>query len=167
MKQQQLLAQQQEQLKHQQLLAQQQQQRKQQQMYMQQQQQQQQQQQRAQYGQYGRSSSQGYIQQGAGQYQQHNNGYHQSMGDPRRSHSATSYPPQQAVPHPSGRISQGTRCYRAMYDYESQDVDEVSFKDGDIIINATFIDEGWMTGTVHRTGQAGMLPANYVEPVNL
>ena len=166
LKQQQMLAQQQEHLKQQQILAQQQQQRKQQQMYLQQQQQQQQQQ-RAQYQQYGRSSSQGYIQQSPAQYHQHNNGYQQSMGDPRRSHSATSYPAGQAQPHPSGRVSQGTRCYRAMYDYESQDVDEVSFKDGDIIINATFIDEGWMTGTVHRTGQAGMLPANYVEPVNL
>ena len=38
---------------------------------------------------------------------------------------------------------------------------------GDIVINAAFIDEGWMTGTVHRTGQSGMLPANYVEPVTL
>ena len=62
---------------------------------------------------------------------------------------------------------QKMRCYQAMYDYESQDSDEVSFRDGDIIINAAFIDEGWMTGTVHRTGQSGMLPANYVEPVNL
>ena len=59
------------------------------------------------------------------------------------------------------------RCYQAIYDYEAQDNDEVSFKDGDIIINAVPIDEGWMTGTVHRTGQSGMLPANYVEPVNL
>ena len=59
------------------------------------------------------------------------------------------------------------RCYQAMYDYESQDSDEVSFRDGDIIINAAFIDEGWMTGTVQRSGKFGMLPANYVEPVNL
>ena len=42
-----------------------------------------------------------------------------------------------------------------MYDYEAQDTDEVSFRDGDIIIDAVFIDEGWMTGTVHRTGQTG------------
>ena len=42
-----------------------------------------------------------------------------------------------------------------MYDYESQDTDEVSFRDGDIIVDAVFIDEGWMTGTVHRTGQTG------------
>ncbi len=54
-----------------------------------------------------------------------------------------------------------------MYDYEAQDTDEVSFKDGDLVVNCTFIDEGWMTGTVHRTGKFGMLPANYVEPVNL
>ena len=42
-----------------------------------------------------------------------------------------------------------------MYDYEAQDTDEVSFRDGDIIIDAVFIDEGWMTGTVHRTSQTG------------
>lgn len=51
-----------------------------------------------------------------------------------------------------------------MYDYEAQDRDEVSFMDGDIIVNCTPIDEGWMTGVVQRTGQTGMLPANYVEP---
>ena len=54
-----------------------------------------------------------------------------------------------------------------MYDYEAQDTDEVSFRDGDLLVNCTHIDEGWMTGTVQRTGKFGMLPANYVEPVNL
>lgn len=58
------------------------------------------------------------------------------------------------------------RAFRAMYDYTAADSDEVSFMDGDIIINCTPVDEGWMTGTVQRTGQIGMLPANYVEPVN-
>lgn len=58
------------------------------------------------------------------------------------------------------------RCYRAMYDYEAADTDEVSFKDGDLIINCTAIDEGWMTGTIQRTGVTGMLPANYVERVS-
>jgi len=70
-------------------------------------------------------------------------------------------------PPPQQRNSQGVRCYQAIYDYEAQDTDEVSFKDGDIIVNAVPIDEGWMTGTVHRSGQSGMLPANYVEPINL
>ena len=59
------------------------------------------------------------------------------------------------------------RCYRAIYDYKAQDSDEISFNDGDIIVNCTAVDEGWMTGTVHRTGEYGMLPANYVEPVDL
>lgn len=59
------------------------------------------------------------------------------------------------------------RVYRAMYDYEAQDVDEVSFCDGDLIINCTAIDEGWMTGVVQRTGHHGMLPANYVEPAQI
>lgn len=54
------------------------------------------------------------------------------------------------------------RIYRAMYDYTAQDDDEVSFIDGDLIINASDIDEGWMTGEVQRTGQVGMIPANYV-----
>lgn len=51
-----------------------------------------------------------------------------------------------------------------MYDYEAQDLDEVSFADGDLIINCTAIDDGWMTGVVQRTGESGMLPANYVQP---
>ncbi|KAJ8687190.1 hypothetical protein QAD02_022984, partial [Eretmocerus hayati] len=59
------------------------------------------------------------------------------------------------------------RVYRAMYDYEAQDHDEVSFCDGDLIINCTAIDEGWMTGLVQRTGRHGMLPANYVEPAQI
>ncbi|XP_067107683.1 LIM zinc-binding domain-containing Nebulette-like isoform X1 [Osmerus mordax] len=58
------------------------------------------------------------------------------------------------------------RVYRALYDYAAQDHDEVSFRDGDIIVNAQSIDEGWMYGTVQRTGKSGMLPANYVEGFN-
>ncbi|XP_007887936.1 LIM zinc-binding domain-containing Nebulette isoform X6 [Callorhinchus milii] len=56
------------------------------------------------------------------------------------------------------------RTFRAMYDYTAADDDEVSFKDGDFIVNVQAIDEGWMYGTVQRTGNTGMLPANYVEP---
>ncbi|VVC41755.1 Nebulin repeat,SH3 domain,Zinc finger, LIM-type [Cinara cedri] len=56
------------------------------------------------------------------------------------------------------------RVYRAMYDYEAQDLDEVSFTDGDLIVNCAAIDDGWMTGVVQRTGESGMLPANYVQP---
>ncbi|XP_051261069.1 nebulin isoform X10 [Dicentrarchus labrax] len=57
------------------------------------------------------------------------------------------------------------KTVRAMYDYGAADNDEVSFKDGDVIVNVQSIDEGWMYGTVQRTGKTGMLPANYVEAV--
>ncbi|XP_035749149.1 nebulette isoform X2 [Egretta garzetta] len=62
--------------------------------------------------------------------------------------------------------SAGLRTYRAMYDYSAQDEDEVSFRDGDYIVNVQPIDDGWMYGTVQRTGKTGMLPANYIEFVN-
>ncbi|XP_046701861.1 nebulin isoform X1 [Silurus meridionalis] len=57
------------------------------------------------------------------------------------------------------------KSVRAMYDYTAADNDEVSFKDGDVIVNVQSIDEGWMYGTVQRTGKTGMLPANYVEAI--
>lgn len=55
--------------------------------------------------------------------------------------------------------------YRAVYDYTAADDDEVSFMDGDEIVDVEQIDEGWMYGRVARTGQQGMLPANYVEAI--
>ncbi|KAJ8364498.1 hypothetical protein SKAU_G00133290 [Synaphobranchus kaupii] len=55
--------------------------------------------------------------------------------------------------------------YRAVYDYAAADEDEVSFQDGDVILDVQQIDEGWMYGRVERTGQQGMLPANYVETI--
>lgn len=65
-----------------------------------------------------------------------------------------------AAPPPSS----GKR-YRAVYDYSAADEDEVSFQDGDVIVDVQVIDEGWMYGRVERTGQQGMLPANYVEAI--
>jgi len=54
-----------------------------------------------------------------------------------------------------------------MYDYDAADSDEISFRDGDLMIQCQPIDDGWMTGTCQRSGQRGMLPANYVEIVDL
>lgn len=53
--------------------------------------------------------------------------------------------------------------YVAMYDYDAQDEDEVSFGEGDVITNCQVVDEGWVIGTVKRTGQKGMIPSNYIE----
>ncbi|CAK7305583.1 NEB [Vulpes lagopus] len=80
----------------------------------------------------------------------------------RSSSAATQQTTLSSIPsHPStaGKI------FRAMYDYMAADADEVSFRDGDAIVNVQAIDEGWMYGTVQRTGRTGMLPANYVEAI--
>ncbi|KAM9296419.1 LIM and SH3 domain protein 1 [Gastrophryne carolinensis] len=63
------------------------------------------------------------------------------------------------------RAPAGGKRYRAVYDYTAADDDEVSFQDGDTIVNVQQIDDGWMYGTVERTGDTGMLPANYVESI--
>ncbi|KAI6235160.1 hypothetical protein M3Y95_00021800 [Aphelenchoides besseyi] len=54
---------------------------------------------------------------------------------------------------------------KANYDYTAADSDEISFKENDIIVNCQAVDEGWMTGTLQRTLEHGMLPANYVEKI--
>lgn len=74
-------------------------------------------------------------------------------------------PPQSYQPPPPQPASEGMVC-KALYDYASADADEVSFQEDDLIIQCQPIDEGWMEGTVKRTGDRGMLPSNYVERVN-
>lgn len=79
---------------------------------------------------------------------------------------------QQQPPHEKARAAEAApapptpssvKRYRAIYDYSAADDDEVSFMEGDVIVDVQQIDEGWMYGRVERTGQSGMLPANYVE----
>ncbi|KAF8781848.1 LIM and SH3 domain protein F42H10.3 like protein [Argiope bruennichi] len=88
-------------------------------------------------------------------------GYRTGMPPPQQdvSNMYRAQEPVPSVPKATGHT------FKAMYDYVAQDSDEVSFLDGDLIINCNPIDDGWMTGTVQRTGQTGMLPANYVERV--
>ncbi|XP_004915488.1 nebulette isoform X5 [Xenopus tropicalis] len=95
-----------------------------------------------------------------GAYPQHHPGYGY-MHPSSAASSVRSAQPQHAPP-----LSPSMRTYRAMYDYCAQDEDEVSFREGDYIVNVQPIDEGWMYGTVQRSGKNGMLPANYIELVN-
>lgn len=53
-----------------------------------------------------------------------------------------------------------------MYEYTAGDDDEISFEEGDVIVDATAIDDGWMEGRNNRTGSYGMFPSNYVELVS-
>ncbi|XP_013062494.1 LIM and SH3 domain protein F42H10.3-like isoform X2 [Biomphalaria glabrata] len=72
----------------------------------------------------------------------------------------------QAQPPRAAQAAPKQVIYRALYDYSAADNDEVSFMDGDHIVNVEVVDAGWMIGTVQRTGQHGMLPSNYVERIN-
>ncbi|KHJ80106.1 repeat in HS1/Cortactin [Oesophagostomum dentatum] len=49
----------------------------------------------------------------------------------------------------------------AIYDYQKNDDDEISFEPDDIITNIEQIDAGWWRGVCN--GQYGLFPANYVE----
>ena len=59
-----------------------------------------------------------------------------------------------------------TSCYRAVYDYDANDDDELTFRDGDKFFECEQIDQGWMIGVHEKTGKHGMFPSNYVEPID-
>ncbi|XP_047183983.1 LIM and SH3 domain protein 1 isoform X2 [Scophthalmus maximus] len=97
--------------------------------------------------------------------------YQSSAGPQNYNFEPAPEPAQPAQPAQPARQAAGGpppsagKRYRAVYDYSAADEDEVSFMDGDVIVDVQQIDEGWMYGRVERTGQQGMLPANYVEAI--
>ncbi|NWS77957.1 LASP1 protein, partial [Crotophaga sulcirostris] len=93
-----------------------------------------------------------------------NPGYQQQQQPPPAQSYGYKEPAVPASTQRSAPSGAGKR-FRAVYDYNAADEDEVSFQDGDTIINVQQIDDGWMYGMVERTGDTGMLPANYVEAI--
>merc|ERR1711879_949558 len=54
----------------------------------------------------------------------------------------------------------------AMYRFQGADEDELNFEAGDIITECQAIGDGWVYGVNETTGDAGMLPMNYLESMN-
>uniref|UniRef100_A0A8C3GBL6 Hematopoietic cell-specific Lyn substrate 1 n=1 Tax=Cyclopterus lumpus TaxID=8103 RepID=A0A8C3GBL6_CYCLU len=57
-------------------------------------------------------------------------------------------------------LSSGTQAV-AIYDYEGEAEDEISFSPDDVITHIEMIDEGWWKGQCH--GRIGLFPAAYVQ----
>lgn len=66
-------------------------------------------------------------------------------------------------PPPVTAVQSAGPMFKALYDYDAQDEDEVSFQEGDLISNCQVIDEGWVIGVVQSTNCKGMIPSNYIE----
>ena len=54
----------------------------------------------------------------------------------------------------------------ALYDYNAEEGDELSFAKGDVLRVTEEDEDGeWWTGTNERTGETGTFPANHVERI--
>lgn len=51
----------------------------------------------------------------------------------------------------------------AEYDYEKDEDNEISFSEGDVIVEIEFVDEDWWSGKHSKSGEVGLFPANYVK----
>ena len=58
-----------------------------------------------------------------------------------------------------------TTVYKAIYDYDEREGDEISFRDGDRFLDCQIVDVGWMVGRHEKSGKYGLFPSNYVEPI--
>ncbi|XP_061440638.1 SH3 domain-containing protein 19 isoform X2 [Rhineura floridana] len=53
---------------------------------------------------------------------------------------------------------------KALYDFHAENIDELSFKAGDILTELEPVDEEWMTGVLH--GKSGIFPKNFVQIIH-
>ncbi|KAI9032741.1 hypothetical protein CLU79DRAFT_727703 [Phycomyces nitens] len=79
--------------------------------------------------------------------------------------------PGRLAPQMPRRQSQSTvgskKKRKAIYDFEGDSVDELSFRTGDIITVVEEVDEGWWLGEVENIGpkRRGIFPVNYTEEI--
>ncbi|KAF9426186.1 Epidermal growth factor receptor substrate 15 [Podila epigama] len=57
---------------------------------------------------------------------------------------------------------------KALFDCNGDEESELSFLEGDILLNVKeTAEEGWLHGTLQRTGEEGLFPENYVEVIEI
>ena len=66
-----------------------------------------------------------------------------------------------AVPEPAAAKKGQTAT--AEYDYEKEEENELSFNEGDLIVEIEFVDLDWWSGKHSVTGEVGVFPGNYVK----
>uniref|UniRef100_A0AC34Q1S3 Uncharacterized protein n=1 Tax=Panagrolaimus sp. JU765 TaxID=591449 RepID=A0AC34Q1S3_9BILA len=64
---------------------------------------------------------------------------------------------------PAKIVPKNSETYRALYPYKPEHPDELELQENDIVFVVQKCDDGWMIGTLLRTGQFGTFPGNYVE----
>ncbi|KAI8840462.1 hypothetical protein BJ741DRAFT_530497, partial [Chytriomyces cf. hyalinus JEL632] len=70
-----------------------------------------------------------------------------------------------APPTPAFAAAPVGMSARAMYAYDAQEDNEITFAEGELITTIEKLDEGWWQGT-NGAGRVGLFPAAYVEEVN-
>lgn len=77
---------------------------------------------------------------------------------PKRNTAPVPPPPSRKprAPKPS------TPAALAEYDYEAAEDNELTFNEGDKIVNIQFVDDDWWLGELEKSGEKGLFPSNYV-----
>lgn len=79
---------------------------------------------------------------------------------------ATNFNNQQIIPNPNNNTF-GRRVVPhaiALYDFKSSEINDLSFKKGDVILLKRKIDSNWFVGNMN--GREGTFPLNYVHVIN-
>ncbi|XP_072917792.1 vinexin isoform X2 [Hemitrygon akajei] len=88
----------------------------------------------------------------------------QLPSDPKLQRSTTS-----AQPTGSTMVLQAAgvswSTYRALYNYQPRNSDELELREGDLVHVLEKCDDGWFVGTSGRTNSFGTFPGNYVQPM--
>ena len=82
---------------------------------------------------------------------------------PRPTQAPPSPPLLQRLPGPPYAYHATTFARQALHDYDAENDDELSIKDGDVITVLTQEDEGWWEGELN--GKKGWFPSNFVEEI--